>query len=104
MKEITAENFEPEVLQSEKPVVIDFWAEWCNPCRMFAPEFEACAEALGDAAKFVKLNVDANPELTRKYRVMSIPTLMIVKNGEPVAKHVGAVSQDELTAMVKEIL
>lgn len=101
---VTADNFEQEVLKSDKPVVIDFWAEWCGPCRMFGPEFADCAEAMGEDAKFVKINIDDEMSLARKFKVMSIPTIVIVKDGAPVSKNVGALSVKELTDMVKVAL
>jgi len=101
---VTADNFEQEVLKSEKPVVIDFWAEWCGPCRMFGPDFEDCALEMADDAKFVKINVDESMTLAQKFKVMSIPTVAIVKDGAPVAKKVGALSKKELAEMVKAVL
>lgn len=101
---VTAENFEQEVLKADKPVIIDFWAEWCGPCRMFGPEFADCAEELANDAKFVKVNIDDEMSLARKFKVMSIPTVVIVKDGAPVSKNVGALSRKELADMVKAVL
>ena len=83
-------TFESEVLNASGPVVVDFWAEWCGPCRMIAPALEEIQSALGEKVKIVKLNVDENPNVATKYGVMSIPTLMIFKNGELASRQVGA--------------
>ena len=79
---VTDQSFEADVLKSSEPVVVDFWAEWCGPCRMIAPARDEMQNAMGDKVKIVKLNVDENPGVASKYGIMSIPTLMIFKNGE----------------------
>ena len=89
-------NFEAEVLKSTSPVVVDFWAEWCGPCRMIAPALEEIAGAMGDKVKIVKLNVDENPGVASKYGIMSIPTLMLFKNGELASRQVGAAPKQKL--------
>jgi thioredoxin 1 len=90
-------NFESLVLKSAEPVVVDFWAEWCGPCRMIAPALEEIAAgALGGKVKIVKLNVDENPKTAQKYNVMSIPTLMLFKNGELASRQVGAAPKAKL--------
>src|SRR6202162_1783533 len=89
-------NFEAEVLKATGPVVVDFWAEWCGPCRMIAPALEEIAGALGEKVKIVKLNVDENPATASKYGIMSIPTLMIFKNGELASRQVGAAPKQKL--------
>jgi thioredoxin 1 len=89
-------TFESEVLKSTEPVVVDFWAEWCGPCRMIAPALEEIAGSLGDKVKIVKLNVDENPNVAAKYGIMSIPTLMIFKGGELASRQVGAVPKAKL--------
>jgi thioredoxin 1 len=89
-------NFEAEVLKATGPVVVDFWAEWCGPCRMIAPALEEIAGALGDKVKIVKLNVDENPGTASKYGIMSIPTLMLFKNGELASRQVGAAPKQKL--------
>ena len=89
-------SFETDVLKSAEPVVVDFWAEWCGPCRMIAPALEEIAGQLGDKVKIVKLNVDENPNTAAKYGIMSIPTLLMFKNGEISSRQVGAAPKQKL--------
>jgi thioredoxin 1 len=89
-------DFESEVLKSDGAVVVDFWAEWCGPCRMIAPALEEIAGSLNGKVKIVKLNVDENPRTASKYGVMSIPTLMLFKNGEMASRQVGAAPKQKL--------
>jgi thioredoxin 1 len=89
-------TFESEVLKATGPVVVDFWAEWCGPCKMIAPALEEIATSLGDKVKILKLNVDENPATASKYGIMSIPTLMIFKNGEMASRQVGAAPKQKL--------
>ena len=90
-------DFEAQVLKSTEPVVVDFWAEWCGPCRMIAPALEEIAAGeLSGKVKIVKLNVDENPKTAAKYNVMSIPTLMVFKNGEMASRQVGAAPKSKL--------
>ena len=96
VNKVSDANFEAEVLKANGPVVVDFWAEWCGPCRMIAPALEEIATALGDKVKIVKLNVDENPATASKYGIMSIPTLMIFKNGELASRQVGAAPKQKL--------
>ena len=90
-------DFEDKVLKSAEPVVVDFWAEWCGPCRMIAPALEELADgSLAGKVTIVKLNVDENPKTAAKYNVMSIPTLMVFKNGEMASRQVGAAPKAKL--------
>ena len=89
-------TFESEVLKATSPVVVDFWAEWCGPCRMIAPALEEIAGSLGEKVKIVKLNVDENPQTAAKYGIQSIPTLMIFKNGEMSSRQIGAAPKQKL--------
>jgi thioredoxin 1 len=89
-------TFETEVLKASEPVVVDFWAEWCGPCRMIAPALEEIAGTMGSKVKVVKVNVDENPATASKYGIMSIPTLMIFKNGQLASRQVGAAPKQKL--------
>ena len=89
-------NFEAEVLKATGPVVVDFWAEWCGPCRMIAPALDEISGVMGDKVKIVKLNVDENPNTAAKYGIMSIPTLLMFKNGEISSRQVGAAPKQKL--------
>ena len=100
----TTNNFEEEVLQSSTPVLVDFFAEWCNPCKMMAPVVEKLAEELEGKVKVGKCNIDENMELAGKYRVMSIPTIILFKAGEAVSTTVGAVSKNELEGKIAQVL
>ena len=100
VKDVTDQNFESQVVGSESAVLVDFWAEWCVPCHMVSPVVEEIGRDKGDALSVVKLNIDENPEVTRKYGVMSIPTLIMFVGGEEKARVVGARGKD---AILKEI-
>ena len=89
-------TFDSEVLKAQEPVVVDFWAEWCGPCRMIAPALEEIAGTMAGKVKVVKLNVDENPATATKYGIMSIPTLMIFKNGQLASRQIGAQSKQKL--------
>ena len=89
-------TFETEVLKASEPVVVDFWAEWCGPCRLIAPALEEIAGTMGNKVKVVQLNVDENPATASKYEIMSIPTLMIFKNGKLTSRQVGAAPKQKL--------
>ena len=95
-KKVTDETFEADVLKNDKPVLVDYWAEWCGPCKMVAPVLEAIAEEHGDKLDVVKLNVDENPVVAQKYGILNIPTLGVFKNGEVVKELVGARSKSAL--------
>ena len=99
---VSDDSFEQEVLQSEMPVLIDYWAEWCGPCKMIAPVLEEVASEYADKIRVAKLNIDENPATPPKYGIRGIPTLMLFKNGEVEATKVGAVSKAQLTAFLDE--
>ncbi|MEP0074230.1 MAG: thioredoxin TrxA [Marinomonas sp.] len=102
--QITDAQFAEEVLNSELPVVVDFWAPWCGPCKMIAPVLEDVAAEYAGKVKVVKLNVDENQETAPKYNVRGIPTLLVVKGGEVVATKVGAVSKSQLVEFVNNAI
>lgn len=99
VKTITSENFEQEVMQSEKTVVLDFWASWCGPCRMFTPIIEKFAEDNPEVT-VGKVNIDEQSELTQRFGIMSVPTLVIFKGGEVVKKNAGVISKEAIEAMI----
>jgi thioredoxin len=98
----TDQNFEQEVLKSDKPVLVDFWAEWCGPCRMISPTVEKIAEEFADRAKVGKVNVDENQSVTVRYNVRSIPTLLLFKNGQVQEQVVGATSKDNIAKLMQK--
>jgi len=97
-------NFEQVVIKAAKPVVVDFWAEWCAPCRMMAPVIEELAKELAGRVEFAKLNVDHNPQTASRYSIMSIPTLILFKDGKPIKQWVGFRPKAELQKLLEEEL
>ncbi len=101
MQYVNDSNFESEVLKAELPVLVDFFADWCGPCKRVAPVVEGLAEELKGRAKVVKLNVEEAPATTEKYNVMSIPTFIVFKNGAAVNQHIGELSKDGLIRLIE---
>ena len=97
---VNSQNFEEEVIKSEKPVLIDFYADWCGPCKMLSPIIDEIAEENSDI-KVVKVNVDDSQDLAMKYQVMSIPTLVVIKNGEEVNRSVGLIDKSQVANLIK---
>jgi len=98
---ISDASFEKEVVNADKPVLVDFWAEWCGPCRMIAPVLEKLAEEYAGSLKIAKLDVDNNPEVAEQFEVMSIPTMILFKDGKPVERMVGYVPRTRLLSKLK---
>src|SRR3954469_3197674 len=100
VSEVSDSSFESDVLQANKPVLVDFWAEWCAPCRMLAPTVDAIAEKYADNARVVKLNVDDNPAVSQRYGIKGIPTLILFKSGKEEERVVGATSKEAISRMI----
>lgn len=100
VNEVSDQTFEEVVLQSDKPVLVDFWAAWCAPCRMLAPTVEAVAEKYSNIASVVKLNVDENPTTSQRYGIKGIPTLILFKGGKEEERVVGATSKEAISRMI----
>lgn len=103
VKQITDQNFENEVLKSKIPVICDFWAPWCGPCKIMGPIFDEVSEKFSDKVKFVKINVDENPKMAEKYNVMSIPTLIIFKDKKEADRSTGLQSKESLKEKINQI-
>ena len=103
-KPVTDSSFEQDVLKATKPVVVDFWAEWCGPCRQIAPMLEELSTELGGRVEILKLNVDENPQTPSRYGVRGIPTLMVFKNGQVAATKIGAMPKTQLVQWVESVL
>ncbi|OUI77965.1 thioredoxin [Commensalibacter intestini] len=103
-KAVTDASFEADVLKSSKPVLVDFWAEWCGPCKMIAPVLEELAKELGDTVTIAKVNVEENPETPTNFGVRGIPTMILFKDGAPVATKVGALPKEKLKAWIESAL
>lgn len=96
---LTTDNFETEVMEARVPVLVDFWASWCGPCKMMSPVVDQIAEEMGENAKVCKINIDEQPELASKYNVMSIPTFILLKNGKEITRTIGAMPKEELSKL-----
>jgi len=103
-KVVTDETFETEVLKNSKPVIVDYWAEWCGPCRMVAPVLEEIAAEHGDKSDVVKLNIDENPAISQRYQIMAIPTMSVFSGGEVVKQIVGAKPKSALLRELAEFI
>lgn len=101
MIDVTNASFEQEVLKSEQPVLVDFWAPWCGPCQMLMPTLEEVSNDVEGSAKVVRINIDNEPELQRQFGIMSVPTLMVFKSGEIVETLIGGRPKDEIIALLK---
>lgn len=99
---ITDGNFETEVLKSDKPVLVDFWAEWCGPCRALGPKLEEISDEIGESVKIVKLNIDENPDAPKKYGVRGIPTMILFKSGNEVEQIVGNQPKENIKALLEK--
>ncbi len=97
---VTDDSFENEVIKSDQPVLVDYWAEWCGPCKMIAPILDEVAESYADKVKIAKVDVDQNTQISAKYNIRGIPTLMLFKEGQIIATHTGALNKTQLTTFI----
>ncbi len=104
LREFNEDNFEQEVIKSEQAVLVDFWAPWCGPCRMLGPVIDELAKDYNGKIKVGKLNVDENPKLAEKYKVMTIPTIAVFKNGSMIDKTIGARPKSEFTKLIEKYI
>ena len=102
ISQLTDDNFQDEALSSDKPVLVDFWAEWCGPCKMIGPILEELDAEMRDQIKIVKVDVDSNSQTAMKYAIRSIPTLIIIQNGDVKAQHIGAASKSQLQEFINK--
>ena len=98
--ELNKDNFEKEVMEANVPVLIDFWASWCGPCRMMSPEIEKIAEEMGEKLKVCKVNVDENHELAEKYEIMTIPAFIVIKNGAEAGRTIGVQPKEDILKLI----
>ncbi|AOF96848.1 thioredoxin TrxA [Sphingobium sp. SA2] len=103
-KAVTDASFQQDVIDADKPVLVDFWAEWCGPCKMIGPALEEISEELGDKVVIAKVNIDENPDAPGKYGVRGIPTMILFKNGEAAATKVGAAPKSALKSWLESVL
>ena len=102
--DVNEENFESVVINSNKPVLVDFWAEWCGPCKMLTPTIESIAEDYQDKSDIVKINIDEAPGIATRFGIRSIPSILLFKSGKVMEQRVGAVSKEELTSLLDKLI